>query len=155
MTNIIFWGEKFGKYYFLFIIQPLPLFFLIFLLAACHTVSSLFCACLLNSLCSFSLTLILLFLLSVGRRWGLWNANPGTVGALYGPAQCITPPPQDALSCSTSVISHFCTISWFSSSVAMLAITPHTGWLFILAWIYFMLCCCNQTCSYSSFLMFY
>lgn len=35
--------------------------------------------------------------LSVGCWRGLWNADSGTLGSLHGPAQCITPAPQDAV----------------------------------------------------------
>lgn len=46
-------------------------------------------------------------MLSVGCRWGLWNADSGTRGSLHGPAQCISPAPQDAVIHLTSSISHF------------------------------------------------
>lgn len=73
-------------------------------------------------------------LLSVGSRGGLWNADSGTLGSLRGPAQCITSPPQDALSHSTPTISHFVPSLLLGlpapSSVDMFAITPNSDWQF-------------------------
>lgn len=50
-----------------------------------------------------------LYLLSVGRRRRLWDADSGTLGSLRGPARCITPPP-DALSRSDISSQSLCVI---------------------------------------------
>lgn len=55
---------------------------------------------------------------SVGSRWGLWDADSGILGSLCGPAQCITPPPPDALSRLNISHQSLCAVSppWLACS---------------------------------------